>query len=414
MKPAISVQGVSKYYRLGRRARGKYGTLRESLTDMALAPVRRLRSRRAGESDRPGSLWALKDVSFEIRRGEAVGIIGRNGAGKSTLLKLLSRITGPTVGTAEIRGRIGSLLEVGTGFHPELTGRENIFLNGAIIGMSRREICRKFDEIVEFSEIGRFIDTPVKRYSSGMYVKLAFSVAAHLEPDILLIDEVLSVGDLAFQRKCMDYAQRLRSRNATLMFVSHNMFTIRAMCDRTIYLSQGQVTADGATDDITKLYDQDSRLDMVSWAEGIVGSDPSQCPIWITGIELLGEAGRPSTVFNYGQRLRLRIQYEMRERVQSPNFNVAFLRSDNIACCNYNTTMDCFPTDLAPGCGVIELTTPPLKLISELYTVQVLVWDSKFQRLYCAQSGKSFHIRDAMLSTQFGVFHEPGEWRWAE
>jgi lipopolysaccharide transport system ATP-binding protein len=418
MEPAVTIRSLSKHYRLGDRMQSPYGTMRESVMKWCGAPIRRLRSRLGGGTadvaKGDGSLWALKDVSFDVRRGESIGIIGRNGAGKSTLLKVLSRITAPTKGHVEIRGRMGSLLEVGTGFHPELTGRENIFLNGAIMGMTRREIARKYDRIVDFSEVGKFIDTPVKRYSSGMYVKLAFAVAAHLEPDILLIDEVLSVGDLAFQRKCMDYAQRLLARNATLLFVSHNMFTIKAMCDRAIYLTQGQVTADGGTEDVTRLYDQDSGLDMAGWAQGQVGSDPGKCPISITSVELLNEAGEPCAIFDHGRPMRIRMRYEMRERVESPNFNVAFIRSDNVACCNYNTSMDRFATEAAGDHGVIEMTTPPLKLVSELYSIHVLVWDSKFQRLYCAQVGKNFHVRDPVLSTQFGVFHEKAQWQWCD
>ena len=414
MQPAVTVHNLSKQYQLGEHGTGAYGTLRESMVRWARIPMRGLRNcvSRAGNADRSTSLWALKDVSFDVGRGESVGIIGRNGAGKSTLLKLLSRITGPTRGSIQIRGRLGSLLEVGTGFHPELTGRENIFLNGAIMGMSRRDISRQYNKIVDFSEVGKFIDTPVKRYSSGMYVKLAFSVAAHMEPDVLLIDEVLSVGDLAFQRKCMDYAQRLLARDATLLFVSHNMFTIKAMCDRAIYLTQGEVIADGTTEDVTRLYDQESGLDVAGWAKGMVGSDPDKCPISITSVELLDEQGECRSVFDHGKRMRIRMHYQMRERVECPNFNVAFIRSDNVACCNYNTAMDEFSTEQAGDQGVIEMTTGPLKLVSDLYCVHVLVWDTKFQHLYCAQVGKNFHVRDAVLSTQFGVFHESAQWSW--
>lgn len=414
MSYAISVADLAKQYRIG-TATSRNTTFRESLVEMASAPMRRLRSklsRDGRQSDGPDSFWALKGVSFDVKKGESVGIIGRNGAGKSTLLKLLSRITGPTEGRIEVRGRLGSLLEVGTGFHPELSGRENIFLNGSIMGMSRREVMAKYDQIVEFSEIGKFIDTPVKRYSSGMYVKLAFSVAAHMDADILLIDEVLAVGDLAFQRKCMDYAQRLRSRGATLLFVSHNMFTVKAMCDRAVLLNQGQVLADGPTDKVTQLYDEQSGLDVAGWAQGKVGADPSKCPISITQCELLDEAGQPCSMFEYGRRMRLRMRYEVRGDVPAPNFNVAIIRSDNVACCNYNTVMDHFATDEAGRQGTIELLTPPLKLVSELYSIQLLVWDSSFQTLYSAQQASSFHVKDAMLSTHFGVFHEPASWRW--
>lgn len=412
MKSAISAHQVSKFYRLGcNGGKGKYGTLRESLMDAAAAPARCFRRLARRNSAAPETaLWALNDVSFEIRRGESVGIIGRNGAGKSTLLKVLSRITGPTQGSIDIRGRVGSLLEVGTGFHQELTGRENIFLNGAIIGMGRKEIARKFGQIVEFSEVGKFIDTPVKRYSSGMYVRLAFAVAAHMEPDILLIDEVLSVGDLAFQRKCMDHAQKMLARNTTVLFVSHNMFAIKAMCDRALLLNKGQLAGDGPVNEITRLYDQQARLDMASWATGMVGSDPSRCPIFIRDVELMGEDGEPRTVFDHGEKMRVRLRYETTEPVEAPNFTVSFLRSDDVACCNYNTSMDNVTTGTVSGRGVVELTVPPLKLVSELYTVQVLVWDAGFKRLYCAQNGKNFHVRHPVLSTEFGVFHEPARW----
>jgi lipopolysaccharide transport system ATP-binding protein len=341
-----------------------------------------------------------------------VGIIGRNGAGKSTLLKILSRITAPTEGRVRLSGRVGSLLEVGTGFHPELTGRENVFLNGAIIGMGRKEIARKFDAIVDFADIARFIDTPVKRYSSGMFVRLAFAVAAHMEPDILLIDEVLSVGDLAFQRKCMDHAKQLLERDATLLFVSHNMFAIKAMCDRAVYLSQGRVALDGTTEEVTRLYDQEGRLDMASWATGMVGSDPSKCPISIRDFELLDEDGEPRTIFEHGERMRIRLHYEARERISNPTFSIGIIRSDNVACCNHNTALDGFSTATVSGRGVIELLTPPIKLVAELYSIQILVWDSKFQHLYCAQAGKNFHVSHPVLDTEFGVFHEEAEWSW--
>ena len=415
---SIQVEKLSKLYHLGVRPSGSYGTLRESIMDAAAVALKRLhrirRSSNLRDESSPERLWALKDVSFEVQQGEAIGIIGRNGAGKSTLLKILSRITDPTDGQVELRGRIGSLLEVGTGFHPELTGRENVFLNGAIIGMSRREIIRKFDEIVEFAEMGRFIDTPVKRYSSGMYVRLAFAVAAHMEPEILLIDEVLSVGDLAFQRKCLDLAKRMLERDITLLFVSHNMFSIKAMCNRAIYLSQGRVSLDGTAEEAIRLYEQESRLDIAEWAKETVGSDPLKCPISIQGMDFVDENGEPRSVFDYGERMRIRLHFEARQALRDPNFNVSFIRSDDVACCNFNTAMDGFSTNLVSGSGTIEVLTPPIKLVSELYSVQVLVWDSKFQRLFCAQTGKNFHVRHPVLNTQFGVFHEAAEWSWRD
>lgn len=238
----IQVENLSKEYRIGGK-KEPYKTLRDSITDAVTAPFRRLR---AGRGDAPSEAFlALKDVSFDVKRGEVLGVIGRNGAGKSTLLKVLSRITEPTKGVVRLKGRVGSLLEVGTGFHPELTGRENIYLNGAILGMRRREITSKFDEIVAFAEVEQFIDTPVKRYSSGMYMRMAFSVAAHLEPEILLVDEVLAVGDVSFQRKCLGKMSSVANEGRTVLFVSHNMEAILGLCQRVIWLGQGQLQMDG-------------------------------------------------------------------------------------------------------------------------------------------------------------------------
>ncbi len=238
MATAIAVEGLSKRYRIG-QFRAAYGTLRDSLARSA----KRLASGHVHEPD--ADIWALDDVSFSVKEGEVVGVIGRNGAGKSTLLKILTRITYPTKGRAEIRGRVGSLLEVGTGFHPELTGRENVFLNGAVLGMKRRELAKNFDAIVEFAGVEKFIDTPVKRYSSGMYVRLAFSVAAHLEPEILLVDEVLAVGDADFQRRCLGRMEEYGSSGRTILFVSHNMPAISRLCDRAILLKGGRMMLDG-------------------------------------------------------------------------------------------------------------------------------------------------------------------------
>ena len=245
---ALRVEDLSKQYRIG-GSREAYKTLRDTFTDAVVSAFRRagrlVRGRGVGAAERGETFWALKDVSFEIKRGEVVGIIGCNGAGKSTLLKILGRITEPTGGYADIYGRVGSLLEVGTGFHPELTGRENIYLNGAILGMKRVEIGRKFDEIVAFAEIERFIDTPVKHYSSGMYMRLAFAVAAHLEPEILLVDEVLAVGDARFQKKCLNKMQDVGQQGRTVLFVSHNMQAITRLCQRAILLEGGTMVQDG-------------------------------------------------------------------------------------------------------------------------------------------------------------------------
>src|SRR6476661_7014539 len=269
--PIITVENLGKMYRIRHGGQGgeRYTALRDVIARRATAPLRALKSKleRRKEKTEKGSsseisnssfglststeeFWALRNVSFEVRQGEVVGIIGRNGAGKSTLLKILSRITEPTEGRVTLRGRVASLLEVGTGFHPELTGRENIYLNGAILGMNRTEIRKKFDEIVAFAETEKFLDTPVKRYSSGMYVRLAFAVAAHLEPEILIVDEVLSVGDVEFQRKCLGKMDEVSRRDGrTVLFVSHNLGIVTSLCRRVIWLDQGSVKEDGLTGD---------------------------------------------------------------------------------------------------------------------------------------------------------------------
>jgi lipopolysaccharide transport system ATP-binding protein len=254
-KTVIRVENLGKQYQIGAKQK-RMSTLRESLNDVFMSPFRRARSAfSSGMASGPTEqMWALHNLSFEVGEGEVVGIIGRNGAGKSTLLKILSRITEPTEGRAVITGRVGSLLEVGTGFHPELTGRENIFLNGAILGMKRAEINRKFDEIVEFSGIERMIDTPVKRYSSGMYVRLAFAVAAHLEPEILIVDEVLAVGDLAFQKKCLGKIGDITRTGRTVLFVSHNIPSVANLCTRCLLLESGEKIMDGDTDEVIAAY----------------------------------------------------------------------------------------------------------------------------------------------------------------
>lgn len=253
---AIRVSDVSKVYRLDHSVNKT--TLSEQLAHTLRHPLSALRPKRDGNTE---EFWALRDVGFEVNRGEVVGVIGRNGAGKSTLLKILSQITEPTTGEIEIYGRVASLLEVGTGFHPELSGRENIYLNGAILGMSRVEITSKFDEIVEFAEVHRFLDTPVKRYSSGMYVRLAFAVAAHLQPEILLVDEVLAVGDVEFQKKCIGRMEKVSHEGKTVLVVSHSMSTVKALCTRAILLEQGHVRAAGAVDDVVAQYLGTHRVD---------------------------------------------------------------------------------------------------------------------------------------------------------
>ena len=398
----IQTSGLGKRYVLG-TSRSRHDTLRDLLAHRVRTLFRRERQNHVRET-----FWALRDVTVEIRRGENVGIIGLNGAGKSTLLKILSRITEPTTGKARINGRLGALLEVGTGFHPELTGRENIYLYGSILGMKKAEIDRKFDSIVDFSGVETFIDTPVKRYSSGMYVRLAFAVAAHLEPEILLLDEVLAVGDVSFQRKCIEFAKALQRRNATILFVSHNMFSIKTMCERVIYLKQGQIIFDGDTERGIQLYEEDCRLTALPGTNSAI----DDWALVVTECTLSDEDGRQKTVFDFGERMRIRMAYRTRRPLRDINFIVAFIRSDGVACCNYCSETDDVRIDEVDGEGVVELLTPPLKLVSELYTVSILVREKGFQSLLCGQVGGTFHVRHDLFDMHFGVFHEPAQWRW--
>ncbi len=321
MKPIIKVEKVAKQYRIGAQE-ASYQTLRDTIVGAVKSPLRRLRHRSA--SSTAEHVWALKDVSFEIEPGEVVGFIGRNGAGKSTLLKILSRITEPTIGQVELYGRIGSLLEVGTGFHPELTGRENLFLNGAILGMKREEIKRKFDEIVAFSEIEKFIDTPVKHYSSGMYLRLAFSVAVHLEPEILILDEVLAVGDSSFQTKCFNKMQEIRREGRTILFVSHNMQAITRLCKRAIYLSEGRVLDDGPATQVASRY-LGSRLKIS--AERI-WKDRQEAPgnqiARLLAIRVRTEDGQITDTLNIRQSVGIEVEFEVLEAGHKLVPNIAF------------------------------------------------------------------------------------------
>jgi lipopolysaccharide transport system ATP-binding protein len=321
--PAIKVENLGKLYHIG-SLQERYSTLRETLVRSFERPLHRMQLKfqgsrvqsiaklKVGTSD--DFIWALKDVTFEFKRGEVVGIIGRNGAGKSTLLKILAHITEPTKGRVELRGRVGSLLEVGTGFHPELTGRENIYLNGAILGMKKLEIERKFDEIVDFSEIEKFLDTPAKHYSSGMYVRLAFAVAAHLEPDILLIDEVLAVGDVAFQRKCLGKIGDVVKQGRTVLFVSHNLVAIQALCSRTLLLNKGNLVEDGLSSEVIKHYlsllSIGTNQQSVSSLSRVTGGNE----IRLIAIELVDENELVTDTFEFGSEMRVRFTIRVKDK----------------------------------------------------------------------------------------------------
>ncbi|HEX7772772.1 MAG TPA: ABC transporter ATP-binding protein, partial [Pyrinomonadaceae bacterium] len=325
MTPIVKVENLSKHYELGARVVG-YATLRESLTNAVRTSFNGLQRR----NNKKESIWALRDVSFTISAGEVVGIIGQNGAGKSTLLKILSRITEPTTGRAELYGRAGSLLEVGTGFHPELTGRENIYLNGAILGMTRPEIQRKFDEIVAFAELEKFLDTPVKRYSSGMYMRLAFAVAAYLDPEILVVDEVLAVGDAQFQKKCLGRMRDISTEGRTVLFVSHNMAAIRSLCSRGILLSGGQKIFEGTANEcvdrylaeVTQNAVNEVDLDKVRRSSAV---DPA---LKIRRLRLASKDGRP--LVRSGEPLEVELTFSVSEPLEETVIGVNVVSADNV------------------------------------------------------------------------------------
>jgi lipopolysaccharide transport system ATP-binding protein len=312
----IRVENLSKKYRIGKALQP--ANRRQRALQALAAPFRYLSST-LREASKDEILWALKDVSFEVKRGEVLGIIGRNGAGKSTLLKILSRITEPTSGRAILDGRVGSLLEVGTGFNPELTGRENIYLSGAILGMKKAEIDRKFDEIVVFSEVERFLDTPVKRYSSGMYVRLAFAVAAHLEPEILLVDEVLAVGDVSFQKKCLGKMDEISSQGRTILFVSHNLGAIRTLCEKGLLLFEGTLAFSGHVNDTIDRYtDIVTNKDHASMAFFF---KPDGFPVWIESARLLFDGVQKSSM-QTGENMTLEVKFRSEQPVANPSIGI--------------------------------------------------------------------------------------------
>ncbi len=328
-KNVIKVANLSKRYRIGSEKLSR-DTLAEVFSDWVTRPIKNLRRlRKLTQFDQVDQqeddiVWALKDVNFEVKPGEVIGVIGKNGAGKSTLLKILSRITYPTQGRVELNGRVSSLLEVGTGFHPELTGRDNVYLNGTILGMTRTEIDRKFDEIVEFSGIKKFIDTPVKFYSSGMGVRLAFSVAAHLEPEILLIDEVLSVGDAAFQKKSLGKMEEVSEQGRTVLFVSHNMGAVRSLCTRGLLLEDGCLTLDADVDNVINTYlsSKDvSSSGSLAWTEA---DAPRDAELILFGIQVVSESGDVKTAYQIDEGFKIKIHYQILEEVKNLRLYLRF------------------------------------------------------------------------------------------
>ena len=329
---AIRAETLGKKYQIGRQS-ARHDSLRDALTSALTAPLRNLRDiRRIGSAiEDADTFWAFRDVSFELRHGEVLGVIGRNGAGKSTLLKVLSRITEPSAGRAVVRGRVGSLLEVGTGFHPDLTGRENLFLNGAILGMDRAYVERRFEEIVEFAGVAKFIDTPVKRYSSGMYLRLAFAVAAHLEPDVLIVDEVLAVGDAQFQKKCLGKMSSVSKEGRTVLFVSHNLTAVRTLCTRAILLRQGQVVADASAADAVAQYVADVNQNLLEREYPDTALAPQNTSALIRRVAVHSERDAVSDEIDTATPLVIEIDYETKSDEAVVGFTLLVHDAENNA-----------------------------------------------------------------------------------
>ncbi len=392
---AIRAQGLGKRYRIGVRqaATAKTGAW---LKDIILSPFAYLRAS-LREPTEEETLWAVRDVSFEVRQGEVLGIVGRNGAGKSTLLKILSQVTEPSTGQAEIFGRVGSLLEVGTGFHPDLTGRENVFMNGAILGMTKTEIDRKFDEILEFADIERFIDTPVKRYSSGMAVRLAFAVAAHLEPEILIVDEVLAVGDAAFQKKCLGKMESIAGEGRTVLFVSHNMPAVTRLCTRAILLERGRLSVDGLPADVVATY-LDAAKNGGAGQVWSMDTAPGTEEFKLLSINVLSNDGHPVVVADIAEPFRLELQYQVLKPGLSFRCAAKFFTQ---GVCAFVTIE---PTEIQhPRAGVYcSSVIIPAHLLSEgEYTIGISIFASRGRKIHFVNKNDliAFQVVDHMTST---------------
>lgn len=407
----IKVQNLSKQYRIGARRQG-YKTFREAIVDTAKAPFRLARSLLSAPSSllsfADDTIWALKDVSFEVKRGEVVGIIGRNGAGKSTLLKVLSKITEPTKGRVELKGRVGSLLEVGTGFHPELTGHENIYLYGAILGMDRYEVTRKFDEIISFAELEQFVDTPVKRYSSGMYMRLAFAVAAHMETEILLVDEVLAVGDASFQKKCLGKMDDVAEQGRTIFLVSHNMGAISALCTRSLILDKGRVSFFGKTSDAISRYLHTTSNASAEWLQD--GNDNNQ-DLFLAAVRVKDAAD--NVCLEFTNQDDILVEFEIHLKRMPSDLKIGFkLEDDNgisVFTTFHNDIIELLDTDnFVPGKYFFKATLPNRLLNSHQYHISPRIGQHRKRWICRHDKIVKFNVQFQIDNPQFFVSNRPG------
>ena len=410
----IRAEGLGKKYRLGRLA-ARHDSLRDALVGIATAPIRNFRRlRHEGDSPDVDTFWALRDVSFEVNRGDVVGVVGRNGAGKSTLLKVLSRITEPTVGRALMRGSVGSLLEVGTGFHPDLTGRENVYLNGAILGMDRRYVDRMFDEIVDFAGVAQFVDTPVKRYSSGMYLRLAFAVAAHLEPDVLIVDEVLAVGDAAFQRKCLGKMHDVGRGGRTVLFVSHNMSAVASLCTRGIVMAGGRVAFDGDVPGAVRTYlEQSAPGGERAWSLADAARRHGYGDLArLVSLELVAHA----PALRFEEDIVLRIGFRSLVDREGIHVGVGIEDAMGMRIATFNSDMQDMTVDVRAGEEyMVELRVPTPGLNPGRYTLSAAV-ASAAQLLDFLPAAATIEVADwteegSIVKPQAGVVSLPCSWR---
>lgn len=398
MSTVITVENLGKKYTLRHQSgQQPYVALRDVITERAAAIGRKLLHPFSSSPLTPHTsqeeFWALKDISFEVKQGDRIGIIGRNGAGKSTLLKILSRIIEPTTGSVRIKGRVASLLEVGTGFHPELTGRENIYLNGAILGMHRAEIKKKFDEIVDFAEIEKFLDTPVKRYSSGMYVRLAFAVAAHLEPEILVVDEVLAVGDAQFQKKCLGKMEDVSSREGrTVLFVSHNMPSIRLLCNKTVLMAFGCLKTIGESNDIVEKYLTDNLetkelLVNLCSAHRSAGTQQAVEQAWIED-----DKGNIVNKLLMGCKAYFCFEYHLDKELTNPDYGFGFETTDGTRIFSVNTKTTVVEKMKCPLHGVVRCHVPEVMLMPGTYLVSLAIVDNQIEWVDYVERAVSFEV----------------------
>jgi lipopolysaccharide transport system ATP-binding protein len=401
---AVIFEGVSKHYRLG----GAHRSLRDALGSL---------SRRRDPSEQE-TLWALRDVSFEIKSGEALAVVGPNGAGKSTILKLIGNIIAPTQGRVIVRGRVASLLELGAGFHPDLTGRENIFLNGAILGMKRSEIKAQFDSIVDFAELHAFIDTPVKRYSAGMYMRLAFAIAVHVSPDILLLDEVLAVGDKMFQEKSLQKTQELQSEARTVVFVSHNLYAVQSLCQRGIFLDHGDVRCIGTVQEAVKAYEKHllerGSSSAMGGASTRTGKEWRSNGVRIEEVRVCDAQGIGLKKLVVGQPLAIQIGYHAERRIERPIFAVQIKRADGVTCAAASTKFDGFILDDIETRGKLQVVFEPMTLAPGTYTVDAHIHDQSHSYPYASwRDAAAFKIMlaggDEWVDSD-GIYRLPHQW----